>query len=161
MSRGQKHHGPCPLCGRVTRAHSRLVVADVEPGARASCSTTFTCDTHVTICRAKSERITTHYLGYVLSSLQTHFENMAVGSTGQSELSRNAIARTPVLLPPMTIQIKFSNAVRPLLQEKRLLREQCIVLKATRDALLPRLISGKLTVDSLDIRFPPGMAVID
>jgi hypothetical protein len=22
---------PCPLCGRVTRAHSRLVVADVEP----------------------------------------------------------------------------------------------------------------------------------
>ncbi len=29
----------------------------------------------------------------------------------------------------------------------------------TRDALLPRLISGKLAVDGLDIRFPPGMAV--
>ncbi|MBE7519753.1 MAG: hypothetical protein HS107_10985 [Thermoflexaceae bacterium] len=30
MTRSQKNHAPCPLCGRVTRAHSRLVVADVE-----------------------------------------------------------------------------------------------------------------------------------
>ncbi len=26
-----------------------------------------------------------------------------------------------------------------------------------RDMLLPRLISGKLSVEHLDIRFPPGM----
>jgi type I restriction enzyme, S subunit len=31
------------------------------------------------------------------------------------------------------------------------------MLIETRDALLPRLISGKLSVDALDIRFPPGM----
>jgi hypothetical protein len=31
MSQGQKIHDPCPLCGRVTRAHSRIVIADVEP----------------------------------------------------------------------------------------------------------------------------------
>ena len=30
-------------------------------------------------------------------------------------------------------------------------------LKSTRDSLLPRLISGKLSVDALDIHFPPGM----
>jgi hypothetical protein len=30
MSRGQKVHSPCPLCGRITRAHSRLLVADVD-----------------------------------------------------------------------------------------------------------------------------------
>jgi hypothetical protein len=28
----------------------------------------------------------------------------------------------------------------------------------TRDLLLPRLISGKLSVEDLDIEFPPGMA---
>ena len=28
----------------------------------------------------------------------------------------------------------------------------------TRDLLLPRLISGKLSVEDLDIQFPPGMA---
>jgi type I restriction enzyme, S subunit len=31
-------------------------------------------------------------------------------------------------------------------------------LKETRDQLLPRLISGKLSVENLDIQFPPGMA---
>jgi len=32
------------------------------------------------------------------------------------------------------------------------------VLTASRDRLLPRLISGKLSVENLDIQFPPGMA---
>jgi len=34
MSRSMElvSHSPCPLCGRVTRAHSRLVVADMESG---------------------------------------------------------------------------------------------------------------------------------
>lgn len=31
MSQGQKIHSPCPLCGRITRVHSRIVIADVEP----------------------------------------------------------------------------------------------------------------------------------
>jgi type I restriction enzyme, S subunit len=30
-------------------------------------------------------------------------------------------------------------------------------LTKTRDALLPRLISGKLSVENLDIMFPPSM----
>ena len=32
------------------------------------------------------------------------------------------------------------------------------MLIETRDLLLPRLISGKLSVENLDIQFPPGMA---
>ena len=32
---------------------------------------------------------------------------------------------------------------------------------ATRNSLLPRLISGKLSVDGLDIRFPPRMPASD
>jgi len=37
-------HVPCPLCGRVTRAHSRLVVADVENnGLRPNTYATVIC----------------------------------------------------------------------------------------------------------------------
>ena len=33
MTRSHQHTPPCPLCGRITRAHSRLVLADLEtPG---------------------------------------------------------------------------------------------------------------------------------
>ena len=37
------------------------------------------------------------------------------------------------------------------------LQQQTHVLSKQRDALLPRLISGKLKVDHLDIRLPPSM----
>lgn len=45
MSRSSKVHPPCPLCGRVTRAHSRLVVRDIEcPGvSRPSAFATVIC----------------------------------------------------------------------------------------------------------------------
>jgi hypothetical protein len=37
-------HLPCPLCGRVTRAHSRLVVADMETsGMRQDTYATVIC----------------------------------------------------------------------------------------------------------------------
>jgi len=37
-------HGPCPLCNRETRAHSRIVVADVEPvGNRRTSYETVIC----------------------------------------------------------------------------------------------------------------------
>ncbi|WP_322818948.1 hypothetical protein [Tepidiforma sp.] len=31
MTRNTNHISPCPLCGRQTRAHSRILIADVEP----------------------------------------------------------------------------------------------------------------------------------
>ena len=31
-------------------------------------------------------------------------------------------------------------------------------LVSARDKLLPRLVSGKLSIENLDIQFPPGMA---
>lgn len=36
MSRGHSVHSPCPLCGRITRIHSRMVLADVESIGRSA-----------------------------------------------------------------------------------------------------------------------------
>ena len=44
--------------------------------------------------------------------------------------------------------------VKPNLELKDEIALKNMVLQQTRDALLPRLISGKLAVDGLDIRFP-------
>jgi type I restriction enzyme S subunit len=124
-------------------------------------ATSATCDTHVTICRAKPEAASAYFLGHCLVSLQGHFESMAVGSTGQSELGREAISRTAILVPPLVTQMTFAGVVKPLWRTKRLLQRQNKALANTRDALLTRLISGKLAVDALDIRFPPGMQLAD
>ena len=46
MSRSLEHTPPCPLCGRLTRAHSKIEVADLEGVGRAQ-PTRF----HAVICR--------------------------------------------------------------------------------------------------------------
>ena len=45
MSRSHRNQTPCPLCGRITRVHSRLVVVDLECGGagRASRFATVIC----------------------------------------------------------------------------------------------------------------------
>jgi len=48
--------------------------------------------------------------------------------------------------------------VSPILEQKLTLTKVNRKLIQTRDLLLPRLISGKLSVENLDIQFPPGMA---
>jgi type I restriction enzyme S subunit len=81
-----------------------------------------------------------------------------VQSTGISNYQFEAFLNyQTVLLPPMEIQDKFDALVKPILELKDDIALQTVVLRQTRDALIPRLISGKLAVDALDIRFPPGM----
>lgn len=120
--------------------------------------TNSTCDTHVTICRVRAEATNAYFLGHTLRSLQGYFENMAAGSTGQSELGRDTISRTKIVVPSMEAQTAFARAAEPLWRKKRLLQRRNQILATTRNALLPRLISGKLSVDKLDIRVPPNMA---
>lgn len=51
----------------------------------------------------------------------------------------------------------FGSRVEPMLKQVFLLEKTIETLKSTRDMLLPRLISGKLSVENLDIRFPSSM----
>jgi type I restriction enzyme S subunit len=63
----------------------------------------------------------------------------------------------PIIEPGPELRRSFSGLVKPMLEEALQLRQANRVLLGTRDALLPRLISGKLKVDHLDIRLPPSM----
>ncbi|MCW0464042.1 restriction endonuclease subunit S [Xanthomonas sacchari] len=116
-----------------------------------------TCDSHVTILRPKDVAHCGEFLAYTIQLLQTYFESMASGSTGQAELSRELISRTKVLVPSSDLLKHFSESVAPIRRQRRLLLAQNEKLSATRDQLLPRLISGKIRVDALDIQFPPSM----
>ncbi|PFG74063.1 hypothetical protein [Tepidiforma thermophila] len=44
MTRNTSSFSPCPLCGRQARAHSRILIADVEPiGTRRTSYATVIC----------------------------------------------------------------------------------------------------------------------
>lgn len=63
----------------------------------------------------------------------------------------------PLINPGDTLRDMYNEVAEPIYEQSLMLRRSNIRLRATRDALLPRLISGKLRVDALDIQFPPSM----
>lgn len=63
----------------------------------------------------------------------------------------------PLINPGDALRDRYNEVAGPLYEQSLMLRRSNANLRASRDALLPRLISGKLRVDHLDIRFPPSL----
>jgi len=81
-----------------------------------------------------------------------------VQSTGISNYQFESFLKfQTVILPPTTLQKRFEDQVKPMIEMRDEIALANIALRKTRDILLPRLISGKLSVEDLDVQFPPGM----
>lgn len=113
-------------------------------------------DSHVTIVRPKPG-IPVHYLGMTLKAWEPHLSTMGRGATNQTELSPSVIGGLEVVLPSSSLQNSFEGHVSPLFKQITLLLAQIEHLTKIGDLLLPRLISGKLSVENLGIQFPPSM----
>jgi len=84
-------------------------------------------------------------------------ENLSLGSTAQMNLSPIQLGKQKLVVPSSDLLKQFETAIQPVTDLKLNLLNQSQNLKITRDRVLPRLISGKLSVEELDIQFPPGM----
>lgn len=73
-------------------------------------------------------------------------------------LKPDLITQQKIIIPPVQLQHEFALVVEPLYAEADLLGKANGKLVKLRDTLLPRLISGRLSVENLDIQFPPSMA---
>ena len=65
--------------------------------------------------------------------------------------------KAKLLVPTEDLLRAFHEKIEPMFRQRHFLQQQSERLRKTRDMLLPRLISGKLSVEHLDIQFPPGM----
>lgn len=96
------------------------------------------------------------YLYHWIKLAKPYFELLSGGATF-AELTKGTFKRIEILTPPESIVAEFARIEAPLFKAiESHLRANRRLMEA-RDALLPRLISGKLSVENLDIQFPPGM----
>jgi type I restriction enzyme S subunit len=65
--------------------------------------------------------------------------------------SRDAFYAIPVVLPPTAITVQFREMIDPIISACLNLRSKINNLRKTRDLLLPKLISGQIDVEHLDI----------
>ncbi len=81
-----------------------------------------------------------------------------VQSTGISNYQfESFLDNQHVLVPDESILKSFDKVVKPIIAQLDNLSLANLKLEQTRSQLLPRLISGKLSVENLDIQFPPSM----
>jgi len=105
----------------------------------------YTVDSHITIVRP-NKRVEIDFFGLFLLGLQSYFEQMGAGSTGQTELSRDSIANANFILPTIELQKEFGNYISSQRQMIQNLLTQNKKLSEARDLLLPRLMSGEIDV---------------
>jgi type I restriction enzyme S subunit len=92
------------------------------------------------------------------SDFRKHAELSMTGASGWQRVQEKCFSFFLVKTPPSEVRRQFSEIVRPHFSQIHLLSRQTDHLVKSRDLLLPRLMSGKLSVENLDIQFPPGMA---
>lgn len=72
-------------------------------------------------------------------------------------LGRKQAYSNKILLPQKKLIDSYSEKVNPIFNKRKIILDANYSLKQTRDRLLNRLISGKLDVADLDLRFPGSM----
>ena len=120
------------------------------------------CASFCKLIRTKTDSALGLFVYYLLNRLYITGEIMLfqVQSTGISNYKfEDFIENQKILLPSIQIQHEFVEITRPMYDEIQLLGAKNLFLQQTRDLLLPRLISGKLSVEHMEDQNPDMKAV--
>ena len=96
------------------------------------------------------------YMYYLLKSAFKDEDIIGNGSIFNS-VGKDELAKFPIFEPEPNLVEKFDTMIAKMDEQIMMIMQATECLKSSRDLLLPRLISGKLSVEHLDIQFPPGM----
>jgi len=114
----------------------------------------------VAIATAHPDRATGHFLVNYLNSPE-HIDNAEKHATGTTRprISRSVLSGLQFVLPPLPLQQRFTAVVADGYSLTTALTKTIDVLRTTRDLVLPRLISGQMAVE--DINIEVGEAVTE
>lgn len=140
---------------KIFPAYSVMMTSRATIGA-IGINTTPACTNQGFITCIPNKRYPLPYLYHWLKLAKPYFEQLSGGATFP-ELTRGTFKKLEILTPPQAIMNDFNRLSVPLFEAIQTALEQNDNLTQTRDLLLPRLISGKLSVEDLDIQFPPSM----
>jgi type I restriction enzyme S subunit len=107
---------------------------------------------HVMIIRAAPDLCDPHFLLASINSEQRKKLLLSCAEGGgatRQALTKETVSNFQIQLPPRPLVARFSSSARDIALQREVLAKKNQVLRATRDLLLPRLISGDVDVSSL------------
>jgi len=84
--------------------------------------------------------------------LRAHAIKSMSGATGRQRVRRESLEQFEIAAPPPSALRRFDTAVSPMFVLARILADQNANLRAQRDLLLPKLISGEIDVSAASLR---------
>jgi type I restriction enzyme S subunit len=103
------------------------------------------------------ESINQSFLFYSIKNerFKSYIIGCAQGAASQASITLDAIREFKILLPPSSFLDFLVDFVSPMWKLINNLEDKNLNLRCTRDYLLPRLISGEIDVENLDINTGP------
>jgi type I restriction enzyme S subunit len=102
-------------------------------------------DSHVTVVRGGNTK-ESFFISSTLLNRQIEIESLGEGSTGQTELSRVVLGSLLIIFPSSELISAYFDCTYTI-QDKIEKNDQAnVALASTRDALLPKLISGEIRI---------------
>lgn len=102
--------------------------------------------------------INREFLFFALRGLKGTILNQGATGATMTNLSRGKFANLQVVYPPSTILLRYNEITSPIFNQCLNMQKQNMNLIATRDLIIPKLISGELDVSELDINIPEEAA---
>jgi type I restriction enzyme S subunit len=104
---------------------------------------------HVAIVRADRLRIDPHLLLDAINSnaRKAHLLALAQGGATREALTKETISKFEIVVPPKELVGRYGDLAATSSVEREGLRRRAENLRKTRDLLLPRLLSGQLSVE--------------
>jgi type I restriction enzyme S subunit len=96
-----------------------------------------------------NERVSNYFMLNWCQANMAEIEARATGTTF-AEISKQNFRPIPVVLPPQALMTSFTSRVEPLYAKITANLHQSRTLAALRDTLLPKLLSGELSVAKLE-----------
>lgn len=83
---------------------------------------------------------------FIESQSYKDFIHANMGGAAQPNANAHIISSADILVPPIQYQVQFKGIVEPMLDQKEIMTIQNQKLKQIRDLLLPKLMSGEVSV---------------
>lgn len=107
-------------------------------------TTPLTCSQATCVFNPKAG-VSNRYLFYYLKLNKKYLENISFGAA-QQNISQEIIKKIKMIVPPRDFIQSFDRRIEPLWKDILIIMNQNRYLTTQRDLLLPRLMSGKLSI---------------
>lgn len=105
---------------------------------------------HVFLLRSHGVRLKQNALYLWLQDPETvHAIRSTNANAAQPGINQQSVSQLKLLVPDVKVAVYFDDMVEPILAEIIILAKQIRNLRCTRDLLLPRLLSGNVTINEV------------